>query len=476
MAASRRVIYRFGEFELDPRSLELRCCGQPVELQELPLRLLTTLVENPGELVARDELHRVLWPEEDFLEFDNSLNAAMSRLRRALEDSAAAPRLVETVPRRGYRFIAEVEIVEVCERGGARRQGRWWFVAAAALVAVLGWVASRPPAPSSSARGESPAVRAHLLRAKHFEQRRSRDGLEKAIAEYQSVLAIDPQLAAPYAGLAVAYALLGVYDFWPPLEAFPPASRMADRALALAPEAPEAHLALSIVEAFYGWRWQAALTSADRAVELAPEASEPLEWRGILRSAFGQHDDGLADLDAALDRDPVSVTLRTGRCWVLFNARRFDDAVAECQAAAELDPGHLDAWDNLKWVLFVQGREVEAADAFARVVELEGGEGEGARRLFAEGGWLALLEGSIADKLERAEHGYQSAYDLALDHCALGRADEAMLWLERSRGLRETDLLLAAVDPRLDVLRARADFKAWLIGLGHGKRSTASAS
>lgn len=127
-------------------------------------------------------------------------------------------------------------------------------------------------------------------------------------------------------------------------------------------------------------------------------------------------------------------------------------------------------------MLFVQGREAEAADAFARVVALEGGESEGSRRLFAEGGWQALLEDSIADKLERAEHGYQSAYDLALEYCALGRNDEAMLWLERSRGLRETDLLLAAVDPRLDSLRQRSDFKAWLTALGHGERAIANGS
>jgi DNA-binding winged helix-turn-helix (wHTH) protein len=472
--SSRPTVYRFADFELELPALELRRSGERVELQELPLRLLAHLVQRPGAVVERDALHRALWPTEGFLEFDNSLNAAMSRLRRALGDPAGEAGLVATVPRRGYRFVAPVEVSGgVPAFGGARRlRRRWLWVALAALLAgavVAGrWAQVWSGNESRVAPEVSREVREHLLRARHFESRRSREGLEKAMAELQSASALAPELAEPYAGLSMIYALLGAYDYWRPLDAFPPARRMAARALELEPRSAQAHLARSMTDALYRWDWAAALAGADRAVALAPAGVDPLQWRGMLRSALGRHEAGLADLDAAVERAPLSVTLRSGRCWALFYARRFDAAVAECRAAVELEPRHLDAWDNLKWVLLGQGRAEEAADAFARAVELEGGDPEGIRKLYARGGWTALLEDSIETKLERDRRGYQSAYDLALDYSALGRADAAMAWLERSRGERETDLMQAAVDPRLDPLRQRPDFRAWLAELGHG--------
>ncbi|MEO1085373.1 MAG: winged helix-turn-helix domain-containing protein, partial [Acidobacteriota bacterium] len=103
-----RERYRFGLYELDSGAAELRRDGRKVPLQDLPLRLLETLVGRPGELVGRDELRTTLWPPDVHVDFDGSLNAAVRRLREALGDSAKDPRFLETVPRRGYRFIAPV--------------------------------------------------------------------------------------------------------------------------------------------------------------------------------------------------------------------------------------------------------------------------------------------------------------------------------------------------------------------------------
>jgi DNA-binding winged helix-turn-helix (wHTH) protein len=100
----------FGVFEADLRSGELRKAGVRIPLQEQPLRVLTCLLQNPGELVTRDELRRELWPDNTFLDFEHGLNAAMKRLRDALGDSADTPRFIETLPRRGYRFIAPVQV------------------------------------------------------------------------------------------------------------------------------------------------------------------------------------------------------------------------------------------------------------------------------------------------------------------------------------------------------------------------------
>jgi Tol biopolymer transport system component/DNA-binding winged helix-turn-helix (wHTH) protein len=106
---SFRVV-RFGIFEVDLKAGDLRRSGLKVKLQEQPLQVLAVLLEHPGEVVTREELRTKLWPADTFVDFDHGLNAAVARLRDTLGDSAETPRFVETVARRGYRFIGNVEI------------------------------------------------------------------------------------------------------------------------------------------------------------------------------------------------------------------------------------------------------------------------------------------------------------------------------------------------------------------------------
>jgi cholera toxin transcriptional activator len=102
-------IARFGVFELDLSSGELRKSGIRMRLQEQPFQVLALLLEHAGKVVTRDELRQKLWPSDTFVDFDHSLNTAINKVREALGDSAATPRYVETLARRGYRFIAPVQ-------------------------------------------------------------------------------------------------------------------------------------------------------------------------------------------------------------------------------------------------------------------------------------------------------------------------------------------------------------------------------
>src|SRR5258706_9756197 len=101
--------FRFGRFELDSRTRELRKDGVRLRLQEQPFAVLALMLEHPGELLTRDELRDQLWPEGTFVDFEHGLNAAIKRLRAVLGDNAERPRFVETLHRRGYRFVARVE-------------------------------------------------------------------------------------------------------------------------------------------------------------------------------------------------------------------------------------------------------------------------------------------------------------------------------------------------------------------------------
>jgi TolB-like protein/DNA-binding winged helix-turn-helix (wHTH) protein/Tfp pilus assembly protein PilF len=114
-AASASRVLRFDTFELDVRAAELRKAGVKLRLQGQPIQVLATLLNSAGELVTREELRAQLWPVETFVDFDHSLHNAIARIREVLGDSAGTPRYIETLPRRGYRFIGTVERVGIEE-------------------------------------------------------------------------------------------------------------------------------------------------------------------------------------------------------------------------------------------------------------------------------------------------------------------------------------------------------------------------
>jgi Tol biopolymer transport system component/DNA-binding winged helix-turn-helix (wHTH) protein len=155
-------LLRFGEFELHQDAGELRRNGTRVSLPEQPFRLLTVLLERPGAIATRDELRERLWGADTFVDFEHGLNAAVKRLRDALGDSAEQPRYIETVPKRGYKFIATLDGVvtapaesEVAPVAAGRRR-LWRDFGIAVAVVVVGLIAAAfwPGRPSSAARNE----------------------------------------------------------------------------------------------------------------------------------------------------------------------------------------------------------------------------------------------------------------------------------------------------------------------------------
>src|SRR5215472_13303254 len=163
MDVLKRPRIRFGVFEVDLQARELRKQGFKVKLQEQPFQILLMLLERPGEVVTREEIRKRLWPADTFVDFDSGLNRATNRLRESLGDDAENPRFVETLPRRGYRFIAPVDasnedsietappkvdsVSTTIEHVPARSSQRaLWIVALAAVLAgiVISLLALRP--------------------------------------------------------------------------------------------------------------------------------------------------------------------------------------------------------------------------------------------------------------------------------------------------------------------------------------------
>ena len=135
-------LVRFGAFEVDLRAGELRKNGLSLKVRGQPIEVLALLLEQPGEVVTREEIQKRLWPEDTFVDFDHSLNTAINKIREALGDSADNPRFVETLPRRGYRFIAPVE---TARRAVSEEETLHRSVSTSAPVDIGAGLASVPP-------------------------------------------------------------------------------------------------------------------------------------------------------------------------------------------------------------------------------------------------------------------------------------------------------------------------------------------
>jgi DNA-binding winged helix-turn-helix (wHTH) protein len=148
-----RQLLQFAEFEADLRTRELRRNGISVRLQDQPFSVLALLLEHAGSVVTREELRQHLWPSDTFVDFDNSLNTAINKIREALRDSVEHPRFLETLPRRGYRFIAPVNGASSRSifKNGQQILGpspRWMGAIVAALAVVAAMVEQDFQAPT----------------------------------------------------------------------------------------------------------------------------------------------------------------------------------------------------------------------------------------------------------------------------------------------------------------------------------------
>jgi tetratricopeptide (TPR) repeat protein len=319
-----------------------------------------------------------------------------------------------------------------------------------------------------------------FLEGQFLLNQRTAQSIEKALDVFARAAELDPELVPVQVGIAEGWILAGAFDAVLPRQAEERAMAAVDRVLELEPGNSAGLLARAYVRFAFGWRWQEAEADFLAVLERSPNFSEAHQaYAGLLLSQ-GRYDEALAQLAKARNLDPMSLVLRTDRCWYLFYARRFEAAASACRETLELDPGYVHAQDNLKWILIRAGREDEAVEAFLRLLALEG-ESEATvqrfRRVAERSGLQGMLEKTIRYRSERAAVDPDSVvpYDQALDAAAAGHRQLALEWLGKSFARRETDLMFLAVDPRFDSLRQEPTFKDLLRRIDDRGASVATA-
>lgn len=629
-------LLRFSVFEFDSSGPELRRNGRRVQLQEMPLRVLQMLLERPDELVPREAFFARLWPHDETGILDDNLNTAVRKLRLALNDSAHHPRFIETVPKRGYRFVgplvrdgapvressavaASAEILEtptpnlesttspatapdastrqsallasarpslrtllaaplllatvalgvlvlrndgdlmgsesattaapsltiavlpfanasgrpedeyfshglteeVMDRlsrsgdlrvvsrtsafalkgknlgardmgevlgaeslveGSVRRDGerlrisarlvnardgyQLWSqsydrtlddaiaiqeeIALAIADTLTGKLMDGRRKESHEAPAASPLAYDHYLKGRFYWHQRTQESLRAAAKHFEEAVRHAPEHAPAWAGLADAYAVLGFYDFLPPIEAFPKAQDAARRALELDPRNASAEATMGYVALYYEWDLVRAEARFRRSIELDPSYTKAHQWYGNLLTAAGRFEEAEREMRRAQQLEPLSMIASAALGWSLYHAGRHEGALEQYRLTLALDP-------NFELAYLWSGLALEALGRYDEALTMLQ---DAARRSHGSGISLASLARVHALRGERDEaekilmqlmksNEYVPAYEISKAWFALGDNGQADEWLQRAFEQRSHSLVFLRVDPQM---------------------------
>jgi len=324
-------------------------------------------------------------------------------------------------------------------------------------------LAGDTPVPALRGQTSDPVAQDLYLKGRFAWNRRTKEGLERAVSFFDSAVSRDPGYARALVGLGDAWAVLGFYDYRRPSVAFPRAKRAAARALAIDSTLAEPHNTLGYAALYYDWAWEEAERRFLRAIELDPGYPVAHQWYANLLTALGRFEEAAREMRTASELDPLSMIAFSATGWVDFYAGEYERAIRQLDEAIRRDPsfelaylwngqahealGRLERAEGLiRRTVELSGGSAISRAALARVLALRGRTGE-ARRILAE------LEG---------EDGYVPSYELARAHVALGELDTAVAWLERAHEERAHSMAFLKVDPQLEPLGPHPGYRELL--------------
>jgi len=447
-------VLRFGVFEVDVRAGEIRKSGLRIRLQEQPFRLLRMLLDPPGAVVTRDQIRQALWPGDTFVDFDHSLNNAVNRLRTALGDSADNPRFIETLSRHGYRFISPVEAAappRPLQPAPPRR--RWMSIAAVTIAAcviaaaALGGTEWRRRIERAALTGHAHPATAASVNAQAYEKylegrfhalRENRQDNDAAIALLTQAVEIDPSFAAAFAELARTYAVR--WSYLTPQEPVwqEKAFVAVEKALALAPDLPEAHLTRGMLLWTHANHFphDQAAQEFRRALAVKPNLDEAHHQLALIYLHIGLLDKALQEAREAVAINPSHTLARYRIGVILHHQQHYEEALTILRTIPkEFNPALVTR--QTAWTLFSLGRRDEAAALIAESLKNDatdqGGQLASAQAmLLAAAGAEREAEAKIAQAAAQRKgfmHFHHTAYNIGVAYALLHRPDSAVRWL-----------------------------------------------
>lgn len=435
-------VLRFDVFEVASESGELRKRGSRLRLRDQAMRALLALIQNAGQVVTREQLRHALWPDGTVVDFERAINRVIHELREALGDSSSNPRFIETLSKRGYRFVCAV-------------------------------------APTQSGTSVVKVEPIHTdaqmayLTGRYLWNRRTVPDLHASIGWFDQALAIDDRCATAYAGLADAKALLGIWGLLPSDRAFGLARQAAERALTLDPNLAEAYTSIGEVLKGYEWRWREAEQQYRHALSLRPGYAPAHHCYAQLLVVLHRFRQAAAHIELARRADPVSPAINAYLPYIYLAGRDYDRALREGKRAVALEPhSPLAHWALGRAYLFSNHKQ-DGVDALASAAALADGASMWTAALCharARAGDRSGASRLLANLLERARHEHVCPCDLAIAFTGLGDRASALEQLEQAFEQRAMRIITLG-DPEFDCLHAEPRYTRLRDRLGLPRRS-----
>ncbi len=442
--------------------------GAPVALTPRALEILRMLLDRAGDVVTKEQLLEGLWPGEYVQE--STLSQHVYLLRKAFGNSGAED-LIQTVPRRGYRFVGEIRRHAAPPAGTVRRPktgavrfsslrgAARAFGAFLVLVAVLAiGFGERHDAPQRARAALDPrAERAYRL-GRYYWNKRDREDLVRSLREFELVMRYSPDNAVGYSGAADAHFQLVDLTYGREHDAHMRLGEsLANTAIRLDPLSAPAHATLGFHLAFDRRDPAGARREFARAIELDPTYASARHWYGIMSMQTGDFDTAIAQLRVANSLEPTSVPIARWLGFSYYYAHRYDEAVAQLGQALDLDPTNGDALAHLAFT-YVQQHRVPAAIAILRHLPSDQFDRAELIVLHAYADALAGRRAQAlraVDALERSRlRATIGGAALAVVYVAVGRNDLAVAVAREKGFMWDESSICPRHDPRLAPIAA----------------------
>ncbi len=305
------------------------------------------------------------------------------------------------------------------------------------------------------------------LKGRYFWNKRSEEGLTKAIAYFQLATEKDPHYALAFAGLADCYSIIGsaIVGTVPSQDVAPKAKAAALKALELDDTLAEAQTSLATVRFNYDWDWTGAAQGFKRSIELNPSYATAYQRYSLYLMAMGRTKESLAQMNRARELDPLSISMNFSLGWRLYMAHQYDQAIEQLQNTLDMDPSFA-----LPRMVLGQAYEQKGAypQALTELQKAVSASHESPQMLGALGnaygasGNRSEAGKVLAQLMEQSKKQYVSPFYVAIVYAGLSENDKAIDWLEKAYKDRSNAIVFSKVDPQLDTLRSTPRFKSLL--------------
>lgn len=500
MSNSPKYLYDFGNFRLDTANPGLWRGGELIGIAPKILETLILLVERRGEIVSRDELLEKVW-QASFVE-EGNINYTISQLRKILGDK----NLIQTVPKRGYRFVGNTEVVHTesvsetlpeietptqfesnpaSETKASKSVAnnftnkiRWTAFAVVLtgflILTVVAFQSGNRNSDNISDEKISNEERPEAIEALPIytrgkmilDDRDAEKREERAIKEFQQAITLDPTLAVAHAGLAEALVLSAILTSNDKSADFYAKAKIAvEKALRLDENLAEVFLTRGLIRRNSEWNWRGSEEDYRRAVELKPNYALAHIRYAHLLSALGRQDEALAQINAAYLIDPLSEAVLTSRFAVLESRGEYAEAISQAEDFLHVNPDNSQANRAYGTFLYHTGNYAKVIEIGEKILEKNP-----KRKHFA---WLSLLasayrktgqiekaEATLAELEDQSADNTKALYSLAMNYAEADRFDDAIMALERCFKSREERTVWLKVEPRFARLRQLPAFQS----------------